>query len=113
SPGSGSSDVMYTVVNPPYVAAPTPTNKTNNAAGNNYSPHIPRSEVLSGYVPLVYLTGGTSAWGSSSPWAVVFDNTTLTSTVAALDVAGRFKLTMPQGAVTDVHSRFSVLVPGT
>jgi hypothetical protein len=68
---------------------------------------------MSGYVPLVYLTGGTSAWGTSSPWAVVLDNTIVTSAQSTSDVAGRFKLTTPQRGLTDVHSRFSLLVAGT
>ncbi|TMC54315.1 MAG: hypothetical protein E6J20_04400 [Chloroflexi bacterium] len=113
SPGSGSSDVMYTILTAPFTSAPAPTNLTNKPSGNNMQPHVPRGDTLSGYVPLVYVSAGTSAWGTSSPWAVVFDNTTLTATRSSADTAVRFRIAAPVRGLSDVHSRFSLVVPGT
>ena len=110
---STTSDVLYATLQSPYSSAGSISNVTNNAAGNNFQPHIPRAEAISGYVPLVYLSAGTSAWGTSSPWAVVFDNTFATSSRTSKDVPGRFKMTVPQAARQDVHARFNLLVPGT
>src|SRR5258706_8216384 len=35
SPGSGTSDIMYTILTAPYSSAPAATNLTNKPSGNN------------------------------------------------------------------------------
>jgi hypothetical protein len=124
SPSSGVSDVEYTSLTAPYTSAGAPVDLTNASTNNNISPHIPRSETIQGFVPVVYLTAGTSAWGTSSPWAIVLDNSIVTvnggfadagtrfaiagTSRAWQDVGARFVLTAPPSAVVDVAARFKL-----
>ncbi len=113
SPSAGSSDVLYTSLTAPYASAGTPVNLTSNAANNNISPHLPRSETMQGFVPLLYVTAGTSAWGTSSPWAVVLDNSIVTANGGVADAPARFQVAVTTRAWTDVGARFVVSTLGT